>query len=170
VVVVAANAVFIRRHRARLAAAAPKRRTGSCRILWRGPHALRPVENQPTAHRARARWRTWRGCLRSQRGARSTPCHWSRLFFSDTAPDRRLRLRNVVAIAFEAHAERFVWASARGEPADHPRSMRALADLAWLSSWPTQGALHPTPLAEALLQRNCARSAATASIHRDHSF
>ena len=27
----------------------------------RGPCALRPVKNQPTAHRARARWRTWRG-------------------------------------------------------------------------------------------------------------
>ena len=38
-----------------------------------------------------------------------------------------------------------------GEPADRPWSMRALADLVWLSSRPTRGTLHPTPLAEALI-------------------
>ena len=38
----------------------------------RGPRALRPVDNRPTAHGARAHWRTWHGCLRGQHGARST--------------------------------------------------------------------------------------------------
>ena len=66
----------------------------------RGSRALRPVESRPTAHGARACWRTWRGCLRGQRGARYTPRRWPRLFFTDTAPGRRLRLRNAVAEAF----------------------------------------------------------------------
>ena len=42
-------------------------------FVARGPCAVRFVENQPTAHRARARWRTWRGCLRGHCGVRSTP-------------------------------------------------------------------------------------------------
>ena len=134
----------------------------------RGPRALRPVENRPTAHGARARWRTWRGCLRGQRATRSTPRRWPRLFFTDTAPGRRLRLRNVVATAFDFRGARPARASPRGEPADRPRSTRALADLAWLSSRPTRDALHPTPLAEALLHRHRARSAAAASKRRGH--
>ena len=136
----------------------------------RGPRALRPVENRPTAHGARARWRTWRGCLRGQRATRSTPRRWPRLFFTDTAPGRRLRLRNVVATAFDSRGARPARASPRGEPADRPRSTRALADLAWLSSRPTRDALHPTPLAEALLHRHRARSAAAASKARGHRF
>ena len=131
--------------------------------MARGPRALRPVENQPTAHGARARWRTWRGCLRSQRATRSIPRRWPRLFFTDTAPGRRLRLRNVVATASEFRVARPARASPRGEQADRPRSTRALADLAWLSLRPTRGALHPTPLAEAPLHRHRARSAAAAS-------
>ena len=136
--------------------------------MARGPRALRPVENQPTAHGARARWRTWRGCLRSQRAARSIPRRWPRLFFTDTAPGRRLRLRNVVTYASDSVA--------RGpralRPVENSRpptgSTRALADLAWLSLRPTRGALHPTPLAEALLHRHRARSAAAASKRRDY--
>ena len=99
----------------------------------------------------------------------STPLRWPRLFFTDTAPGRRLRLRNVMP-SFRIRAARPARASPRGEPADRPRSTRALADLAWLSSRPTRGALHPTPLAEALLHRHRARSAAAASKRRDHSF
>ena len=134
----------------------------------RGPRALRPVENRPTAHGARARWRTWRGCLRGQRATRSTPRRWPRLFFTDTAPGRRLRLRSVVTtrsapVARGPRALRPV-----ENQADRPRSTRALADLAWLSSRPTRDALHPTPLAEALLHRHRARSAAAASKRRDH--
>ena len=62
----------------------------------RGPRALRPVENRPTVNGARARWRTLRGCLCSQRRARSTPHRVPRVLITDTAPSRRLRLRNAV--------------------------------------------------------------------------
>ena len=65
----------------------------------RGPRALRPVENPPTAHRA-----------------------------------------------------------------------NALANLAWLYSQPTRSTLHPTPLAEAPLQHNLARSVAVASNIHGYSF
>ena len=51
-----------------------------------------------------------------------------------------------------------------------PRSTRELAHLAWLSSRPTRGALHPTPFAEAPLHRQRDRSAAATSIQRDQSF
>ena len=178
VVVFAANARRAPSHAVGRGSSSPTpRQVGGCgfETTWptraspvaRGPRALRPVENQPTAHGARARWRTWRGCLRGQRAARSTPRRWPRLFFTDTAPGRRLRLRNVVTAAFESRGARPARASPRGEPADRPRSTRALADLAWLSSRPTRGALHPTPLAEALLHRHRARSAAAASKRRD---
>ena len=70
------------------------------------PRALRPVENRPTAHRARARWRTWRGCLRGQRATLPTPRRWPRLFRTDTAPGRRLRLRDSVATTFDSRAAR----------------------------------------------------------------
>ena len=129
----------------------------------RSLRALRSVENQPTAHGACARWRTCRGCLRGQRGDRSTPCRWARLFCTDTAPGRLLRLRNDVTKAFEFSGAQPARASFRGEPADRPQSTCALADLAWLSSQPTRGALYPTPLAQALLHRHRARSAAVAS-------
>ena len=61
----------------------------------RSPCALRPVENRPTAHEACARCRTWRSCLRGHRATHSTPRCWPRLFFTDTASRRRLRLRHV---------------------------------------------------------------------------
>ena len=128
------------------------------------------MENQPTAHRARARWRTWRRCLRGQRGPRSTPRRWPRLFFTDTAPGRRLRLQSVVIDNFTFRGARLTRASPRGEPADSPQSTCALADLASLSSRPTQGTLHPTLLAEAFLHRHRARLAATASECRNRSL
>ena len=207
--------------------------------MARGTRALRTVENQPTAHGARARWRTWRGCLRGQRGARSIPHRVPRLFITDTAPgqwlrrrnavieaaelrgarsaraspsrelaerpwstrawrtwrgclrgqrgarsisrrwlrliitvtatDRRLRLRSAVINASEFRAARPVRASSRGEAAIRPRSTRALADLARLSSRPTRGVFHPTPMAEALHQRHSDRSAAAASKCRSRS-
>ena len=116
---------------------------------------------------ARARWRTWRGCLRGQRAARSIPRRWPRLFFTDTAPGRRLRLRNVVASASESVSrDPRALRPVENRPIAHG-STRALADLAWLSLRPTRGALHPTPLAEALLHRHRARSAAAASERRD---
>ena len=77
----------------------------------RGAHALRPVECRPTAHGARARWRTWRGCLRGQPATGSIPRRWLRLFFTDTAPGRRLRLRNLKATAFGSFAARPAHAS-----------------------------------------------------------
>ena len=132
-----------------------------------GPRELCPVENRPTAHGARARWRTLRGCLRGQRQAHPTPLRWPRLFFNDTAPSWRLRLRSAAAIAVHPCAAQPARASHRGGPAIRPRSTLALADLAWLSSRRTRGALHPTPLAEALVHRHRARSAAAASKRRN---
>ena len=128
------------------------------------PRAPRPVKNRPSAHGVRTRWRTsWRGCLRGQHGARSTLCRCPMLFFYDTAPGRRLRSRKNVIEAFESGDVRPAQGSPRGEPADRTRSTRALADLALLSLRPTRGALHPTRLAEALLQLHRARLAAAAS-------
>ena len=63
------------------------RGTRPARALPRGEPADRP---RSTLY---ARWRTWRGCLHGQRGARCTSRHWTRLFHTDTAPCRRLRLR-----------------------------------------------------------------------------
>ena len=104
----------------------------------------------------------WHGCLRGQRATRSTPRRWLRLFFTATTPGRRLRLRNVVAAAFESRAAYPARASPRGELAHRPRGTRALADLALLASRPTRDALHPTPLAEVILHRYAASSAAAA--------
>ena len=79
-------------------------------------------------------------------------------------------LRNVVAGAFESRAARTAHDSPRQKPAVHPWSTRALADLTFVSLQLMQSALYPTPLAEAPLQRNIARSAAAALNCRDHSF
>ena len=138
--------------------------------MARNPRDLRPVENQPNAHRARARWRTWRGCLCSLRGARCIPRRWPRLQFAGTSPGRRRRLRAFVTIVSDNCAARPARASPRGEPTDRPPSTRALDDLASLSARPTRGALRPSPLVEALLHRHRARSAAAASKRRNHSF
>ena len=54
-------------------------------------------------------------------------------------------------------------ASPRGERADRTWCTVALEELVRLSSRLTRYALHPTPLAEALLQRNLARSATVVS-------
>ena len=120
----------------------------------RGPLALRPVGNLPTAHRADACWRTWRGCLRSQHGAHCSPRHRPRLFFTDTESGRRLRLRNVACKAFAIPCARPARASPCRKPANRPQSRCVLADLAWLSSQPTRGALHPTLLAEVFILRH----------------
>ena len=134
--------------------------------MARDPRVLRPVDNRPTAHGAHALWRTWRGCLRGQRVTRSTLRRWPRLFFIDTTPGCRRWLRNVVLIMFGSRGAQPVRASPRGEPADGPRSTRALADLAWLSSRPPRNVLHPAPLAEAFLHRHHARLPAVASERR----
>ena len=132
--------------------------------MARDPRALRHVENWSTVHGACACWRAWRGCHRGQRSTRFTLRCWPRLCFTDTTPGRRLRLRNVVATAFGSRGARPARGSPRGEPADGPRSTRALADfLAWLSSWPTRDTLYPTSMAEGLPHRHRARSAAATS-------
>ena len=128
------------------------------------------MDNQPTARRACAHWRTGRGCLRSQRGACSIPRRWPTLIFNATSPSRRLRLRIFVTVASEFCGARPALASPRGEPTDRPRSTRELPDLASLSLQPTRSAVHPTPLAKVPLQSNLARLVAAASTLRDNSF
>ena len=136
----------------------------------RGLRALRPVRNRPSTHGARARWWTWHGGLHGQHGARA-PHAFSRGSSSPTQKTgQRLRFRIIVTIAFESRAARPACASPRGEPTDRPRSTLALADLAWLSSRPTRGALHPAPLAEAPFHRHCDRSVAAATGLRGYSF
>ena len=76
----------------------------------------------------------------------------------------------VVTEAFEFCGSRPKRALPRKEPANRPRSTLVLADLAWLSSQPTRGALQPMMMAEALLHRHRARSAAAASKHHDQCF
>ena len=119
----------------------------------RGPRALRPVENRPTAHGARTRWRTWRGCICSQRGASSIPRRWPRLRYNAPSPGWVLLLRFFVPMDFEYSARRPARASPCGELADRPRSTGSLAEIAWLSLQPTRSALHHTLLAEAPLQQ-----------------
>ena len=133
------------------------------------PARASPVNNLPSARGACARWRTWHGCLRGQLGARTNPRRWPRLLFTDIATGRWLRLRNAVVITFSVRASRPARALPRGELADRPRSTRTLPDFAVLSLRPTQGALHPTPLAEALLFRHRDRSAAAALERRCHN-
>ena len=71
------NKALLHRHRHRSAAAAPQRCGQSIRIHYRVSRArFDPWRT--------GRPRPWRGCLSSQRGARSTPCHWPRLVFTDT--------------------------------------------------------------------------------------
>ena len=130
--------------------------------------ALFPVENRPTAHGVHARSRTWRGCLRGQRATRTTPRRWPRLFFTDTAPGQRLWLGNFEVAAFNPRGARRARASSRGEQADGPKSMRALADFARLSLQETRDSLYHTPLAEALLHRHRTRSGAAASDCHGH--
>ena len=132
----------------------------------RDPRALRPVDNRPTVHGARARWRTWRSCLRGQRATRSTPCRWPKLFFTDTAPRRRLWLRKgrghrIQPLWCAASARFPLWRTGR-RPTEHARA----EDVVWLSSWPTRNAFHPTPLAETHLHRHCAMSVSAASNRR----
>ena len=138
--------------------------------MRRGPRALRPVENRPIALRARLRWPTWRGCLRNHCGARSIRHRVPRRLLTDIAPGRRLRLRNVVTEATEFRGSRFARASPSGEPTYRPRSMRALADLAWSSSGQRGARYHPTPFAETCHHRHRARSAAAASKRRNRRF
>ena len=127
------------------------------------------MDNRPTAHGSRVCRTTWRGCLRSQRSACSVPRHRSSLFFTDIVPGQRPWLRNVVIIASQSRGVRPARASPRIELADRPRSTGAPDNLAWLSSRPTRGVLHLTPLDEARFQQHRARSAAIISKRRGHS-
>ena len=111
----------------------------------RGPRALRPVENRPRAHGVRTSSQDLAWLLRSQRGARSTPRRWPRLFFINTAPGWRLRLRNVVATAFGSRGARPTCASPREEPAAGPRSTRSLSDFALIIVFAANGAMRSTP-------------------------
>ena len=70
-------------------------------------------------------------------------------------------------VPWRAARARFVTWRTRRPPTEHALRAR---DLARLSARPTRDALHPTPLAEALLHRHRVRSAAAASRRRNRSF
>ena len=88
----------------------------------------------------------------------------------------RHRARSAIAASKRRNRSFLVpWRAARARFASWrtsrlPIEHGALADLAWLSARPTRGALRLPPLAEALLQRHRARSAATASKRLNRSF
>ena len=140
------------------------------------PRAARPVRASPRGKPAnrprstRALWWTWRGCLRGQRASCSTPRRWPRLLRTDIVSGRRLRLRSIVTPDSKYRVARPVRASTCAEPAKRPRSTRALADSAWLSSRPTSDALHPTLLAKAPLHRHRTRPTAAGSKPCDQGF
>ena len=159
------------RHRARPTAAASEPNFYSSE-----PRAARPVRASPRGkptdrpRSTRSAARTWRGCLRGQRATRTIPHRSPRLFGTDTEPGRRLWLRSIVTLEPKYRVARPARASTRAEPANRPRSTRALADLAWLSSRQLSDALHPTLLAMAPLHRYCARPTAAGSKPCDHGF
>ena len=132
--------------------------------MARGPRALRPMENQPTAHRART-LRCGLGAVVFAANSRRAPPH------TDGRGSWRIRHARSVATAYVYRSRRFVvpWRAARARFApwrtSRPPTEHALcaADLARLSARSTCDALHPTPLADTLLQRHCAGSAAAAS-------
>ena len=90
--------------------------------------------------------------------------HRHRARSAAAASNRRNRL---FLVPWRAARARFVtWRTSR-PPTENALRAR---DLARLSARPTRDALHPTPLAEALLHRHCARSAAAASNRRSRLF
>ena len=108
---------------------------------------------------------TWRGCLRGQLAMRSyptplaeAPLHRHRAGTAVAASGRRNRSFLVPSRAARAHVA--PWRTSR-PPTEH--ALRA-AGLARLSSRPARDALHPTPLAEALLHRHRAKSAGAALV------
>ena len=84
------------------------------------------MENRPTAHGARAHWRTWRGCLCSQRRARSIPRCWPRLHFSASlarsgAAASNLRDHSIRNPCQAARARFAMWRTGR-PPTEHERA------------------------------------------------
>jgi len=146
---------LLHRHRARSAAAALKRRNQRFRILWLAARALF------------ASWRTSQPPTEQLRGgglgvvifaanAGRTAAHAVGRGSSSPTPNQvgGCGFRNAAFKAFEFPGARPARASPRGKPANRPQSRCPPADLAWLSSQPTRGALHPTPIAEAPLHRH----------------
>ena len=98
VVVFEANAGRAPPHTVGRASTSPTpRQVGGCGFMMtqlkfsnaipRESRALRSVDNRPSAHRARARLRSWRGCLCSQRGnAGYAPSHAIGRGFSSPTP------------------------------------------------------------------------------------
>ena len=136
--------------------------------VTRGARALRHVENQPTAHRALVSARCVLGAVVCAANSRRAPPHAVGRSSSPPTPrqvggcgfETSCRL---ILVPWRAAGARFVtWRTSR-PPTEH--GLRA-ACLARLSARPTRDALHPTPLAEALLQLHRARSAGAASDRR----
>ena len=156
-------------HRVTLAATASKRRNQSVQIPWRAARArFAPSRtSRPPIQHVRAGGLgvvAW-----SMRGAlHPTP-------LAETLLHRHRARSAAMASKYHGYTVKFrsarqPHASPRGEPADCPQSTCALADLASVSSRPTRDALHPTPLAEALLHRYHAGSAAAASTRRNQQL
>ena len=143
------------------------------RPVARGACALRPVDTcrPPTEHLslraaclARLSARPTRGGLHHTPLAEA-PLRRHRALSAAAASNRRCRL---ALVSWRVARSRFVAWRTRRPPTEH-FSLRAAACLARLSG-PTRGALQPTSLAEALLHRHRATSAAAASNRRNLLF
>ena len=160
---------FLHRHRARLAAAAPKCRDRLFLIPWQAARArfvTWRISRPPTTHALRAAC-VARLSARPTRNALypthllNSLLHRHRASSVAAAPKRRNRL---FLVPWRAARARFVtWRTSR-PPTTH--ALRA-ADLARLSARPTSDALHAMPLAELLLHRLRATLAAASPKHSD---
>ena len=163
---------ILHRHRARSAAAASSCRNRRSLVPWRVARArFAPwrTSRPPTEHALRAadlaRLSSWptRDALYPTPLAEA-PLNRHCAMSAAAASKRRNRL---FLVPWHAARARFVTSRTSRPPTEH--ALRA-ACLARLSARPTRDALHPTPLAEAFLNRHRARSAAAASKRRNRLF
>ena len=100
-----------------------------------GSHGTRPARASPRGEPADGPRKTRALAGLAWLSSRQTsdtlhPTLLAEAIITDTAQGRRLRLRNVVATAFDSRGAQPARGSPREEPADGPRSTHALADLA----------------------------------------
>ena len=161
----------LHRHRAVSAVAASKRRNQRFLVPWRAATArFAPwrTSQPPTDHALRTADLAWLSlrptrCVLHRAPLAGAPLQGHRARSAAAASKRRKQ--SLLAPWRAARSRLSPWRTSR-PPTDH--AMRT-ADLAWLFSRPTRGALHPTTLAEAPLHRHRARLAAAASHRRSRA-